>query len=445
MIKKSRFLHGAIALAAYGSTACVTLADADRTDASKIRFSSTELQGHVEVLASDAFEGRGAGYAGEKKAAAYIAEQFSEIGLKPFASSKEGLRGFLQPFEMQVLGGVEPWQVLDSQNVVGVLPGTDPDAGYVVIGGHYDGQGKAGQALLGRDVPEGDHDYVAPTGDDIWNSAVDNAVSIATVIEIADFMASLPDRPKRSIVFAAFGAEESALDGSTYFVNNLTGKFGGIRAMINLEKLVGHEKSEFLYVSYGTSAVFPIITEIAVLSTGVSLTPFYPGVIANSDHYAFILSAIPAITMGTGASQFVHTPSDHADSPDYGLLADRTEFVAAYLFELANFDSSFAFSGDVAGRYGASGGSATREEALLRGAGSDVAFKVATVVNGSPAAQAGLRPGDLITAIDGEPVREQSFYQGVEDLLPHDACASHQVTVHRERQAVAIISLPSPC
>jgi len=402
-------------------------------------YSSASVKEHVVELASDKFEGRGAGYHGEALAAEYIAKQFEAFGLKPVNTDEQGWKGYIQSFQMHALDSTQPWQILTSQNVVGVLPGSQLDDGYIVIGGHYDGQGKQGQAALGRNFTEGDTDYIVADGDVIWNSAVDNAVSIAAILEIAKKFSQSSKLLRRSIVFVAFGAEESALDGSTFYANNPVGGRNATKAMINLEKIIGDADAEFLYVSYGTSKVFPGITKSIVEQTKIDLTPFYPGVIANTDHYAFILSGIPAITIGTGSIQNVHTPSDHADGLDYELLARRTSFIAQYLSMLANIDDTFAFSGDITGRFGASGGPATNAERDERGFKSQTAFKIATVVDGSPASVAGLRPGDLIIAVNNVDVPKQDFYQGLEDLLPEDErCNKAKFAVRRTTGDVTI-------
>ncbi len=400
--------------------------------------SADRLEGHVRALASDEYEGRGAGYAGERMAAGYIAAAFSAGGLQaPFADRGPAATGYLQPFALLALDAPEPWQVLESQNVVGVLPGSDLAHEIVVVGAHYDGQGRSGQARLGRNDAPPAAPSLAP--DQIWNSAVDNAVSIAVLIETARSFATGGAPLRRTVVFVAFGAEESALDGSTYYANNPYGGRATTKAMVNLEKLVGDPEAEFLYVSYGTSEVFPLVTDVVTRRTGVSLTPFYPGVIANTDHYAFVLSRIPAITIGTGSENNVHLPTDDADGLDYTLLAQRADFVSAYLTELANSDNDMTFSGDLSGHYGASGGPATKDERALRGFEGDVAFKLASVVEATPADQSGLRPGDLIVSINGEALEAQAFYQGLEDLFPEEAlCARSVLTVVRRDQRVEL-------
>ncbi|MDP3747739.1 MAG: M28 family metallopeptidase [Phenylobacterium sp.] len=55
-----------------------------------------KISGHIQVLASDAFEGRGPATEGEKKTVAYIAEQFKAVGLKPGGDLKDGQRAWTQ-------------------------------------------------------------------------------------------------------------------------------------------------------------------------------------------------------------------------------------------------------------------------------------------------------------------------------------------------------------
>ncbi|UTP40232.1 M28 family metallopeptidase [Phenylobacterium sp. LH3H17] len=54
------------------------------------------ISGHIQVLASDAFEGRGPATEGEKKTVAYISEQFKAVGLKPGGDLKDGKRAWTQ-------------------------------------------------------------------------------------------------------------------------------------------------------------------------------------------------------------------------------------------------------------------------------------------------------------------------------------------------------------
>ena len=59
----------------------------------------TNLQKHVQVLASDSLEGRRTGTAGEQRAVAYISNEFKTLGLLP-----KGTNGYLQAFEINGMG-----------------------------------------------------------------------------------------------------------------------------------------------------------------------------------------------------------------------------------------------------------------------------------------------------------------------------------------------------
>ncbi|MBN4070469.1 M28 family peptidase [Olleya sp. AH-315-F22] len=375
--------------------------------------STEELKKHVYKLADDEFEGRGAGYKGEKAAAIYIADNFKTKGLLTLGSNED----YFQKFNFHTLDS-NPWEILQTQNVLGVLKGDKYPDEYIVVGGHHDGQGMEGQALLGRNTPEGIvTDSITASKDLIWNSAVDNAVSISAIIEMARVLSNTNIKLKRSIIFTTFSAEESGLDGSAYFVNNPPVPLRQIKAMVNLEKIVGDPGAEFLYVSYGTNPIFEHLRKEIDSLQEINLTSFYSGMIANTDHYAFAQRKIPTITIGTGSSINIHTPLDHANRLDYDLFKKRTQYILHYLIELTNSESSFEFTGDLSGLMGVSGGPASKLEKKQKDFDGNVAFKVTTVVKDSKGYIAGLRAGDLIIGIENDLVKYKKFYQGLEDVI----------------------------
>ena len=403
-----------------------------------IEISVLELKKHVHQLASDEFEGRGAGYEGEKKAANYIAENFENIGLQTLKSGNIDAGSFFQKFEYHTLESNNPWEVLSTQNVISVLKGKVSPEEYIIIGGHHDGQGKHGQTNLGRNIEGILSDSIAASKDSIWNSAVDNAVSISAIIEIGRILKENNIALNRSIIFTTFSAEESGLDGSTYFVNNPPVALNQIKAMINLEKLVGDPEAEFLYVSYNTNPIFEQIRIKTDSLQPITLKPFYPGLIADTDHYAFAQRKIPSITIGTGSQINIHTPLDHADNLDYDLLQKRVNYVLSYLIQLANSDATFNFTGDLSGLNGISGGPATKAEKIERNFHGEVAFKITTVVKDSKGHRAGMQPGDLVIAIDNQPLKFKKFYQGLEDVIGETEKGSVNLKVLRGDTALEI-------
>ncbi len=116
------------------------------------------------------------------------------------ADEGKALPHFPLPTSMKATVAVDS-QAVESQNVVGVVKGSDPALAdeYVVLTAHLDHVG-VGAAI---------------NGDGIYNGAMDNASGIATLIESAKVVAAA--RPKRSVLFVAVTAEEKGLLGSRYF------------------------------------------------------------------------------------------------------------------------------------------------------------------------------------------------------------------------------------
>jgi len=122
-----------------------------------------------------------------------------------FKSTKNNtLKGFPLPIQVNMkktstLGEAK------SSNVIGMLEGSDPKLKdeYIIYTAHLD--------HLGISDPV--------DGDTINNGAYDNAVGIASLIELARAFQSLSEKPRRSILFAALTAEEKGLQGSDYLAH----------------------------------------------------------------------------------------------------------------------------------------------------------------------------------------------------------------------------------
>lgn len=135
-------------------------------------------------LASDKYQGRRTGSPGAEAAAAYVQAQFANLGLIPWAEVSPG--SLLQHFSAAGL---------ESDNVIGVLPGSVPGAGFVILAAHYDhlGLNSSGQA---------------------YNGADDDAAGVAALIETARILTQQKLTPRRTIVFCAFSGEEEGSYGA---------------------------------------------------------------------------------------------------------------------------------------------------------------------------------------------------------------------------------------
>jgi hypothetical protein len=108
-----------------------------------------------------------------------------------------------------------------SDNVLALLPGTDPKVGkeIVVVSAHLDGYGR------GEPVD----------GDDLYNGTLDDAAYVATLIRLAQQRHGRGFH--RSVLFAAFTGEEKGLLGATGFTQHPTVSRADLVADINLDQL----------------------------------------------------------------------------------------------------------------------------------------------------------------------------------------------------------------
>ena len=110
--------------------------------------------------------------------------------------------------------------VTQQRNVLAVIPGSDPSAGAILLGAHYDS----------RTVDIGDWIDAAP-------GANDNATGVAVLLELARLLADY--EPRATIYLVAFAAEETGLQGSRHFVES--GQASDVRAMVALD-IVGNSR-----------------------------------------------------------------------------------------------------------------------------------------------------------------------------------------------------------
>ena len=106
-----------------------------------------------------------------------------------------------------------------AENVVGYLAGRETGAGVVLIGAHYDS----------ITYDQGDGSAYAP-------GANDNASGTAALLELARVLASEPEPPRATILFAAFSAEEIGREGSKAFVRDYIQQYNlELFAMLNMD------------------------------------------------------------------------------------------------------------------------------------------------------------------------------------------------------------------
>lgn len=217
-----------------------------------------------------------------------------------------------------------------SSNVAGLLEGSDAKLRdeVIVLSAHLD------------------HTGICPEvkGDKICNGAMDNAMGIASMIEVAHGFKHLKVRPKRSILFLAVTAEEKGLIGADYFANNPTLPKASLVADVNLDMpIVTYDFIDVVAFGAERSTIGAAVAR-AGAPLGVALVPDpepEQGIFTRSDHYRFVQQGIPAVFLVTGPGgegkaataaflkDHYHQPSDDMNLPIKWAAA--TKFVALNL------------------------------------------------------------------------------------------------------------------
>ena len=171
-----------------------------------------------------------------------------------------------------------------TQNVIAMLEGSDKTLKneYIVIGAHFDHLGMGGRNTGSR-MP----DTIA-----VHNGADDNASGVASMLELAQKLASKHKKVKRSIVFIAFAAEEMGLIGSQKFVESGLIPNEKIVAMINID-MVGRLVKKDLQISGSktsteTEAILKRLDADSTFTLALSPEGFGP-----SDYASFYNKNIP--------------------------------------------------------------------------------------------------------------------------------------------------------
>ena len=224
-----------------------------------------------------------------------------------------------------------------SANVLGLIPGSDPDLKdeVVIYTAHHDHLG------IGKPNEEGDA---------IYNGAYDNASGVGVVMSIAQGMKALPEAPRRSVLIALVGAEEQGLLGSKYYAENPTFPSGKIAANINYDggNIWGHTH-DVTFVGLGKSTLDQLVQMISD-EQGRSVKPDqFPsrGYFYRSDQFSFARIGVPAVYLDPGM-EFVDRPEgwgkaqiDHFTEVNYHQPSD--EYDDSWNFDGAVVDAQLGF------------------------------------------------------------------------------------------------------
>ncbi len=283
-----------------------------------------------------------------------------------------------------------------TSNVVGLLAGSDPAVAgeCVVIGAHHDHLGLGGDASLAP----------SQTGE-VHPGADDDASGVAAVLAVARALVA-EGPPRRTIAFAAFGAEELGLLGSAHLVKSPPAAcpVEKMQLMVNLD-MVGRLRDRRLYVAGADTArgLRDVVRALAERDPALPLRIVFAGDgYGPSDHTSFYARGVPVLFLFTGAHADYHRPSDTADKVDARGLAEVARLARRVAFEAASRDGRLEAVRAAAPPPGERG---ERGYGTYLGAIPDFAERaepgvlLTGVRPGSPAERAGLAAGDVLVRL----------------------------------------------
>lgn len=286
-------------------------APSDRTLAAE-GISEADILRRVAILADDSTRGRATPSPELEKVAEWIAGEFAAMGLAPGGDQGSYLQRYRVPADT----------THTAPNVVGILPGSDPDLRdeYLVYSAHMD--------HVGVRQPDAE-------GDSIYNGADDDASGTATVMEIAEAMASLQEGPRRSVIFVLVSGEERGLWGSDHFAANPPVPVEAMVANLNADMVGRNWSDTIVAIGKEHSDLGETLARVNERHPELGMTAiddlwpderFY----FRSDHYNFARRGVPILFFFNGVHEDYHRPSDEVELID----GEKTARIGRLLFYL---------------------------------------------------------------------------------------------------------------
>ena len=283
-------------------------------------------------------------------------------------------------------------------NVIGMLEGSDPllKKEAIIIGAHYDHLGRGGEGS----------GSLAPRSGEIHYGADDNASGTAGVLELARLFSTQTPKPKRTIVFMAFGGEEEGLLGSNYYVNHPLLPLANTVAMINMDMIGRMKDSKLVIGGVGTAKEW---RDIMAAEKSFQLTLNEDG-FGPSDHSSFYAKQIPVLFFWTGTHTDYHKPSDTFEKINYDDEARILGLVARIVNQLDTADKRLTYTTAKSDATPRTGGFRVFLGTIPSYADSDNGLLLDGVRDDSPAAKAGLKAGDRIVKIGTRDIKNVYDY-----------------------------------
>jgi hypothetical protein len=224
-------------------------------------------------------------------------------------------------------------EVIETENVLGYLEGTEKKDELIVLTAHYD--------------------HVGIQDGKVYNGADDDASGTTAVMEIAEAFVKAKEAghgPKRSILFMPVTGEEKGLLGSAHYAENPVFPLENTVTNLNIDMIgrvdsVHKDDREFVYL-IGSNRISTELHEISEAMnenyTKLELDYTYNAedhpdrIYYRSDHWNFAKNGVPIIFYFNGTHDDYHQHTDTVEKIEFDLLKKRTDLVFYTAWEIAN-------------------------------------------------------------------------------------------------------------
>jgi hypothetical protein len=231
----------------------------------------------------------------------------------------------------------------EGRNVVALLEGTDPNlkAQTIILTAH--------------------HDHMGEANGHIYYGADDNASGVAGLLSVARAMTQTKVRPRRSVLFLAYDAEERIFLGSYFYVTHPVVPLNQTVATLNLD-MIGRNEDDANWptpadrnvnmVNVLGTRYNPVLRHVIDqenrqegLKLDYKMDRVDPDSLwSRSDHFWFATLHIPQVEFQTGLHPDYHTENDTWDRINYPKLTKIARLVYLSVAELANSDLKIPFT-----------------------------------------------------------------------------------------------------
>ena len=195
-----------------------------------------------------------------------------------------------------------------TKNVIGLIEGKNKDS-LILITAHFDHLGKVGNT--------------------IFPGASDNASGTAFLLELAQYFSQ--HKPKYSLVFIGFAAEEAGLVGSKYFVENPLVDLAKIKFLLNFDIMGAGEEGIQIVNSLVFTKEYELLNQINSKNNYLKQIK-KRGEACNSDHCPFYEKGVPSFfTYTLGGPGHYHDVYDTADSLNLSEFEDLKKLFIEFL------------------------------------------------------------------------------------------------------------------